>query len=157
MVNGEKQFLFTIHHLPFTNSVTLRQSEDALGDDVALDFAGALLDGVAARAEVGVLPGALVKILELAVGAEYLLRGLLRALVHLAPVEFLNRALGAGRARLAQRRQGAVGVEAQDFQLKISLRELLPDERVTARGPSVALDGFGARDERFELALEEDL
>src|SRR5215204_5752594 len=104
MVNGEQRFLFTIHHLPLTDSVALRQAEDALGDDVALDFAGARLDGVAARAEVGVLPGAFIEILELAVGAEYLLRGLLRALVHLAPVELLDRALGAGDGRLAQRR-----------------------------------------------------
>src|SRR5215216_5434549 len=111
MVNGEWKFLFTIHHLPFTHLVALRQPEHALGDDVALNLAGARLDGVAARAEVGVLPGAAVEVLELAVGAEYLLRGLLRPLVHLAPVELLDGALGAGDVGLAQGRSSAVGVE----------------------------------------------
>src|SRR5438034_180 len=109
-------------------SIALGKSEDALGDDVALNLAGSRLDGVAAAAEIGVLPHAIVEIEELSVRAEDLLRGLLHPLIHLAPVDLLDRPLGARHAGFAQRRQGAIGVEAQDLQLEVSLRELLPHD-----------------------------
>src|SRR5437763_2793956 len=115
-----------ITHHSSLRLIALRQAEHALGDDVALDFAGAGLDGVAARAQVGILPEAVIKIFELPVGAEYLLRGLLRALIHLAPVELLYGAFGAGRAGLREGGQRAVCVQSQDFQFEVGLRELLP-------------------------------
>src|SRR6266850_6271543 len=96
-------------------SVTLRQAEDALGDDVALNLAGPRLDRIAPAAEIGVLPHAAVEIEELSVRSEDLLRGLLHPLIHFAPVDLLDRPLGAGHAVLAQRGQRAIGVEAQDL------------------------------------------
>ena len=39
---------------------------------------------------------------------------------------------------LAQRRQRAVGVEPQDLQLEVGLRQLLPDDRILARRTAVA-------------------
>src|SRR5262245_4960842 len=73
-------------------SVTLRQSEHALGHDVSLNLAGPRFDGVAAAAQIAVLPDAAVEVGELPVRPENLLRGLLQPLVHLAPENLLDRA-----------------------------------------------------------------
>src|SRR5262249_59670574 len=44
-----------------------------------------------------------------------------------------------------------------DFQLEVGLCELLPDERVLARAPTVVFDGVRTRDQGREVALENDL
>src|SRR5215831_14541503 len=97
---AKNRLLFTIHiyHLRL---VALRKTEHAFGDDVALNLAGARLDGVAARAQVGVLPDAVVEVFELPVGTEELLRRLLHALVPFTPEELLNRAFCAWDAGFA--------------------------------------------------------
>src|SRR5581483_2255219 len=91
-------------------SITLRQAEHEVADDVALNLAGAGFDGIAARPQVAVRPFAVIdgRVAgggQLAVGAEHLHRHLLQALIHLAPEDFLNRAFGAGHACLAHARQ----------------------------------------------------
>src|SRR5262245_60741455 len=120
-------------------SIALRQSEHALGDDVALDFAGSGLNGIPTRPQIGVLPHAVVEIDQLPVRPKDLLRDLLRALVHLAPVDLLDRSLRARHAALGERRQRAIRVQAEDLQLQVRLRELLPHDRIGAGRAAVAV------------------
>src|SRR3954467_10340663 len=76
-----------------------REAEHPLGDDVAKDLGGARLDRVAARAQLLVLPVAVVLALE------NLHRDLRQALVVLRPVQLRSRALRAVNAGLKDRRQ----------------------------------------------------
>src|SRR5262249_59992510 len=87
--------------------------EDALGDDVALHLGGARRDRAAARVEEEVRPAPLVDgvggaLQQDGVWAEQAERRLQLALVHLAPEELLDGALGAGH--LATQRAGEVAV-----------------------------------------------
>ena len=65
-------------------------------NDVSLHFGSSGFDGVSTRAQVGVRPNsffdsAWVAGHQLAVGAEHLLSDLLKALIELAPENFLDR------------------------------------------------------------------
>src|SRR5262249_37246777 len=78
----------------------LRQTEDALGQDVPLDLSGAALDRVGPRPEERVVPVAAVDrpgraLRELPVGAEELLGEVLERLVPVAPPDLPGGGLGA--------------------------------------------------------------
>src|SRR5262249_56560428 len=80
-------------------SAAPRQAEDALGDDVALHLRRPRGDRAAPRVEEEVRPASVVDgvrraLQQDAVLAEQADRGLELALVHLAPEELLDRALG---------------------------------------------------------------
>src|ERR1700730_580309 len=91
---------------PFVCSglITSGQAENKMADDVALHFGSAGFDGIAARAQVGVGPHAIVNRVritakQLAIRAENFLCDLLQALIELAPENFLDAALGSRHAR----------------------------------------------------------
>src|SRR5262249_42946148 len=109
------------------------------------DLGSSGFDRVAPTSKVGVRPLTVVDRVfrlsrQLAVWTEHLHRRLLHSLIHLAPEDLLNRALGSRHAALAHPREGAHLVEPEDFDLGVYLRKLLPDDRGLARGPSVPVD-----------------
>lgn len=117
-------------------------------NDVALHFGRAGFDGVAASAQVGVGPEALVDGVrvtaeKLAIGAEQFLRDLLEALVEFAPENLLYGAFRAGDASSGDAAEGAHLVETHDFDFRAALRQLLADQWIFASGPAIALNGAG--------------
>src|SRR5271168_2273417 len=112
-------------------------------NDVALHLGGAGFDGISAGAQVGVGPNAFVDSAgvagqELAVRTEQLLGDLLKALVELAPENFLDRSLRARHTRGGDAAEGPHLVETHNFNLRATLRELLADEWILGGGVAVA-------------------
>src|ERR1700754_3519484 len=73
-----------------SRSIAFRQAQHKVADDVALDFAGACFDGVAARPQIAVRPFAVINRLvacaaELPIRTEHFHCDLLHSLIHLAP------------------------------------------------------------------------
>src|ERR1039458_679495 len=151
---------FHSNRIPWRISlVASGQAENKMANDVPLHLGGAGFDGISASAQVGVGPNpfidrARVPAEELAVGAEQLLRDLLKALVEFAPENLLDRALWAGHARRGDAAEGPHLVEAHDLNLRAALRELLTDERVLGGRSAVALDGAREFDKTGNGTLE---
>src|SRR5438046_9752257 len=105
-----------------TSPGVLREVQDALGDDVPLHLGGARVDRARARPEELARPVYVVTCLgvgaqELAGRTEQIERRLAEALVELAPVELLERRLGARRAPVGQVGERADAVGAPDHVL----------------------------------------
>src|SRR5277367_4393969 len=127
------------------------QAKNEMPNDVALHFGGAGFDGVAASAQVGVGPEAVVDGVrvaaeKLAIGAEQFLCDLLEALVELTPEDFLDGAFGPGNPGGCDATESAHLVEAHDFDFCAALRQLLADEWIFAGGPAVTLNCAGKFD-----------
>src|SRR5579862_3318108 len=127
------------------SSITLGQPEDEMSDDVALDLGRAGLDGVAARAQIGVGPlafveGAVATLGQLGVGAEDLHGHLLEALIELTPEDFLDGAFGAGLAGFDDAADDAHLIQAHDFDFGVALREFLADDGIVGGGAPIAGD-----------------
>src|SRR5580704_7867020 len=144
------------------SSIALGQSQDKVAHDIALNFRSAGLNSIAARAQPGVGPLAVVEgklgsVRQLAVGAEQFHSHLLEALIQFAPKNLLNRTFGAGLSGFDHAADGAHLVQAHDFDFGVALREFLADDRVLRGGPAVAFDGASQVEKARELALESNL
>src|SRR3954452_15926961 len=126
-----------------------REAQNALRDDVLEDLGGAALDGVAAGAQQLVGPAVAGR---QRVGTEQVGRELRELLVGLRPHPLGQRALGARRAVLLDRRQPAVGGQAQDLGLQVQLPELVGDDRVVEQ-----IAPAGLLDELVEHLAQADL
>src|SRR5580658_11006112 len=145
--------------LPSFGLITSGQAENKMADDVALHFRSTGFDGIAARAQVGVGPhavvnGARVAGEELAVGAENFLRDLLEALIELTPENFLDAAFGPGHSRRGEAAEGAHLIETHDFNFGAALREFLTNDGVFSGGPTVALDVARQFDQTRDVTFE---
>src|SRR3954471_22352201 len=116
------------------SSARSRQAEHALGDDVLEDLRGAALDRVAAGAQQLVGPA---RAAGQGLRAEQVGSQLRELLVALRPHPLDQRALRARLAVLLDRRQPAVGRQADDLRLDVELAEPVGDRAVVqqaARG-----------------------
>src|SRR5207245_1302888 len=131
-----------------TSPGVLREVQDALGDDVPLHLGGARVDRARARPEELARPVDVVTCLgvgaqELAGRTEQIERRLAEALVELAPVELLERRLGARRAPVGQVGERADAVGAHDLVL-----DEQPPELLAHRGPRTPELPAGGREPR---------
>src|SRR5262245_66293963 len=109
-------------------SITLRQAQHEVADDVPLNFGRARFDRIAASAQISVSPLTVVDRVpaasgELPISSKHLHRHLLHSLVHLDPEYFLNRDFRDGDAALAYPRTRAILIEAEFFYIGGSLCE----------------------------------
>src|SRR6202171_3509156 len=119
-----------------------REAEHALGDDVALDLRRPRVDGLGLGPHPAVLPAAVLDGVgrvwaERAVRAFHADRGLLDALVHLAPVELGETRLRTWRVPVLCLRQVAQADEPENVGLDLRLRDLLAHADVRSH-PSLA-------------------
>src|SRR6201996_3427088 len=132
------------------------QAQDALADDVALNLAGAGVDGAAPAGQEHALPGGdrVVVALRPQQGARALdVHGqLAELLVVLAPEQLGHRGLGSGRPACGHGGPRAQAAEAHQFDLGVGPGQALPDQRV---GDLAAL--AGGLDQLPELALEAEV
>src|SRR5437660_8400374 len=136
-------------------SLTLRQPEHPLADDVLLDLGRAALDRVGARPEEGILPHAVV---DGDVGAPSQqgvrpldLHGqLLQALVRLDPAHLARGGLGSRQLAAQQLRDRARARIFQGLGVDPERRELLPHDRVLGGRAAVLLHPLGHVDERLQ-------
>ena len=122
---------------------SLGQPQHPLGDDVPLDFGGAALNRIGARAQEAVLPiGAIRRgfraLVELAVRTLDLDRKFLKALVHFCPLQLGDRPFRAGRVAAQQARQGPIAVELEEFAVDVRLGQLGAELRVSDHRLAVA-------------------
>src|SRR5579871_1483289 len=132
-----------------------------MADNVALNFRRSRLDSVAASAQEGISPTALVNrkgsLSELNIRTEQLGRDLLETLVQLRPENFLNGAFWSGDAFLIDARDGAHLVEAHDFDFDKALRQFLPHHRIFGGRMTVAFRCMREFHQTIELPLESHL
>src|SRR3954469_5951556 len=138
-------------------STSLRQAEDALGDDVAQDLRRPRLDRVAARPQLPVLPEPVPRRLragDLRVQAEHRLGQRGQPLVRLAPGQLHPRTLRARDAGLQQCRQRPVVGEAQRLHLDPLACDGVADHRIVGGPATVGPRLLDQLDQLVDHALQ---
>src|SRR5579863_6857424 len=126
-------------------TLTLRQSQHALANDVVLDFAGAARDCQGARRQHPVVPTAAVErvrcaVLELAVRPEQLEREFRHLEIEIARTELADRTLRTRRQPFEPARQLAQIAVAQRGRLAREARNFLPHTGIVPGAGAIARD-----------------